>query len=124
MSGIEYLIDSNIIIYHLNGEEIATRFILENIEKSAISRITYIEVLSFPFEDDKIFRSVKNFLGLFTIIDTNEHIALKSIYNRRIKKIKLPDNIIAATAQINNLTLVTRNVKDFNNLEIKILNIF
>ena len=34
MNGInkQYLIDSNIIIYHLNGVEIATNFLKENID--------------------------------------------------------------------------------------------
>ena len=67
MNGInnQYLIDSNVIIYHLNGEQIAT----------------------------------------------NEDISLQCLKNIEIKKIKLPDNLIAATAQINNLILVTRNIK-------------
>jgi len=119
----KYLLDSNIIIYHLNGEKIATDFLIRNFDKCTISRITYIEVLSYPFNEDD-FKIVKEFLENFMIIDTNKKIADQSIINRRLKKIKLPDNIIAATAQINNLTLVTRNVKDFNALKIKLLNIF
>ncbi len=119
----KYLLDSNIIIYHLNGEKTATDFLIENFEKCTISRITYIEVLSYPFNDDD-FKIVKDFLESFMIIDTNKEISNQSILNRRLKKIKLPDNIIAATAQVNNLVLVTRNVKDFNALNIKLLNIF
>jgi len=34
---MKYLLDSNIIIYHLNGEKIATDFIENNIESCAIS---------------------------------------------------------------------------------------
>ena len=34
-----------------------------------------------------------------------------------IKKIKLPDCIIAATALDNNVSLVTRNVKDFQHID-------
>ena len=60
----------------------------------------------------------------FEIIDTSDEIAIKCVENRKLKKIKLADNIIASTAQVNDLTLVTRNIKDFNNLNIKILNIF
>lgn len=44
--------------------------------------------------------------------------------NRKIKKIKIPDNIIASTAQVNNLILVTRNGSDFNALDVQILDIF
>jgi hypothetical protein len=119
----KYLLDSNIIIYHLNGEKPATDFLIANFDKCAISRITYIEVLSYPFNEND-FKIVKEFLESFKIIDTDKEISDQSIINRRLKKIKLPDNIIAATAQVNNLILVTRNVKDFNLLAIKLLNIF
>ena len=119
---MKYLIDSNIIIYHLNGNEEATNFITKNIEKSTISRITYIEVMSFNFTAEEEER-VKDQLMDYDIIDTSQKIALQAIANRKEKKIKVPDNIIASTAQVNDLTLVTRNVNDFNNLDIKILNI-
>ena len=114
MNGInnQYLVDSNIIIYHLNGEEIATNFLRENISNCFISRITFIEVLSFNFSINEK-NDVINLLNTFTIIDTNEDISLQCLKNREIKKIKLPDNLIASTAQINNLILVTRNIKDF-----------
>ncbi len=61
-------------------------------------------------------------LNSFEIIDTNENI-LQALKNREYKKIKLVDNIIASTAQINSLVLVTRNEKDFKNIKIDILNI-
>jgi predicted nucleic acid-binding protein len=48
----------------------------------------------------------------------------QAIANRKIKKIKLVDNIILATAQIYNLKLVTRNTKDFIGFDIEILNPF
>ena len=119
----KYLIDSNIIIYHLNGEEVATNFLQNSINNSAISRLTFMEVLSFDFNEDDL-NSVIELLKSFEIIDTNENIAMQMIENRKHKKIKLVDNIIASTAQINSLILVTRNEKDFRNLDIDILNIF
>jgi predicted nucleic acid-binding protein len=125
MNGLDkkYLIDSNIFIYHLNGEEVATNFIVENINDCAISIITYIEVLSFDFTNNER-KIVEEYLDKFEIIDTNKDIALQSIENRKIKKIKIPDNIIVSTAQTNNLILVTRNISDFNSLDIGIINIF
>ena len=119
----KYLVDSNIIIYHLNGEQIATKFLKENISMSAISQLTFLEVLSFDFSKDEE-KNVIKLLEQFTIIDTSKKISFKAVENRRIKKIKLADNIIASTAQINNLTLTTRNIKDFNQINIKILNPF
>jgi len=119
----KYLIDSNIIIYHLNADSIATNFLKDNVGNLYISRLTFIEVLSFDFTDDEK-EQVIELLRKFEIIDTSEEIALKCVENRKLKKIKIADNIIASTAQVNDLILVTRNTKDFNNLDIKILNIF
>ncbi|MBD3842263.1 MAG: hypothetical protein IE909_10330 [Campylobacterales bacterium] len=40
------------------------------------------------------------------------------------KKIKIPDNIVASTAMVHDLILVTRNVKDFVTLDVDVLNPF
>ncbi|HPS57698.1 MAG TPA: type II toxin-antitoxin system VapC family toxin [Spirochaetota bacterium] len=120
---MKFLLDSNILIYHLNGENIATEFIAENSEKCAISRITYIEVLSFeltPEEENRI----KELLESFTIIDTNREIAFQCIKNRKERKIKVPDNIIVSTAQVYDLQIVTRNTSDFISLDTRLLDIF
>lgn len=63
-------------------------------------------------------------LRKFNILDTTDIIAMKAIENRKLKKIKLADNIIASTAQVNELILVTRNTKDFVNIDVEVLNIF
>jgi predicted nucleic acid-binding protein len=46
------------------------------------------------------------------------------IQNRKHKKIKLPDNIIAATELVYNLTLVTHNTVDFSSLAVSVMDIF
>lgn len=120
---LKYLLDSNILIYHLNGESIATDFILTNRDLCFISRISVIEVLSFDLNADEELK-IKQFLDSFNVIDTDREIALQTVINRRIRKIKVPDNIIASTAQVFDLTLVTRNTNDFSSLDIKIMNIF
>lgn len=120
---MKYLLDSNTIIYHLNGEELATLFISDNKSQCAISLVTYIEVLSFSFTEEQE-KDIKTLLEGFKIIDVHKAVAIQAIENRKLKKIKVPDNIIAATAQVNNLILVTRNVTDFNSLAIEVLNIF
>ncbi|MDD5385710.1 MAG: PIN domain-containing protein [Sulfuricurvum sp.] len=120
---MKYLVDSNIIIYHLNGNKIATTFLKNNHTMCAISQITFIEVLSFEFTNNE-FISTKELLDSFLLIDVTNSISMQCVKNRKIKKIKIPDNIISSTAQINDLILVTRNISDFNSLEIKLLDIF
>lgn len=120
---MKYLIDSNILIYHLNGDKVATDFIANNYSESLISRISFIEVLSYDLDETQE-KEILNWLSTFEIVDTSEKIALQSINNRRKCKIKTPDNIIAATAQVNDLVLVTRNIKDFKAIDVQILNIF
>jgi len=115
-----YLVDSNIIIYHLNNSSIATEFLQNSISISAISQLTFLEVLSFDFSSEEQ-QKVIELLEKFTILDTSKDISLQAIKN---KKIKLADNIIASTAQVYDLTLVTRNTKDFNQINVKILNPF
>ena len=118
-----YLLDSNILIYHLNGETKATDFILKNFNVCAISQITFVEVLSFDFDEQEAVQ-VENLLKCFEIINASDDIAQQCLKNRKVKKIKIPDNIIASTAQVNDLILVTRNIDDFKQLDLRIINIF
>jgi len=120
---VKYLVDSNIIIYHLNNESIATKFLSQNYQEIAISQITYVEVLSFPFSTEQEIE-VKILLSKFKILDVDQAISNQAVENRKIKKIKLPDNLIASTAMINSLIIVTRNVKDFRSFDVEVLNIF
>ncbi|HOV12999.1 MAG TPA: type II toxin-antitoxin system VapC family toxin [Spirochaetota bacterium] len=120
---MEYLIDTNIIIYHLSGDLMVNDFIKKNIDKLNISFISYIEVLSYNFSKEEEY-SVREFLKIFRLIDINKSILEKTIEIRKMKKIKLPDCIIASTAEIKNMILVTRNIKDFHNLGIQIVNLY
>lgn len=120
---IKYLIDSNVIIYHLNGDARATDFLRQHIQQSAISQITYLEVLSFAYHEQAA-KLVQAFLDQFVLLDMTKPITLACIENRKRKKIKVPDNIIAATAQVHQLTLVTHNISDFSSLSVSLLDIF
>jgi len=48
---------------------------------------------------------------------SGNEIVNKTIELRRKHKKKLPDIIIASTAIVHNLTLATRNIADFKNIE-------
>lgn len=95
----------------------------KNLKNISISIITYIEVLSFDLNKHEK-EIILELLNNFEIIGINMEIANQALINREIKKIKIPDNLIASSAQIFDKTLITRNISDFSKLDLKVINIF
>jgi predicted nucleic acid-binding protein len=125
--GIKYLWDSNTAIYFLQkqfppaNEKLLEDLLAESLP--AISAITEIELLCWKTTSDTDLRLLADFIDDVTIIELENPIKLKTAEIRKINRIKLPDAIIAATALIHNLTLITRNVKDFDNIRgLKVIN--
>jgi len=58
-----------------------------------------------------------NFIDDAMVFELEKEIKFKTAEIRKAHKIKLPDAIIAATALAYDLTLLTRNVIDFNDIE-------
>jgi predicted nucleic acid-binding protein len=111
VGAVSELFDTNILIDHLNGIAKATRELrLSN--DPAISMITWIEVMtgaSGP-DEEAILRA---FLLNFECLPVSSAVAERAAVVRRQMKIKMPDAIILATAEVAGRQLVTRNVKDF-----------
>jgi len=122
MNGNSALLDSNIIIY-LSKREVPLSF-LDQFDEHYISVITYMEVLGYQFRDPKEEAFIREMMEVFRIIFIDQKIADMAIEIRRKQRIKLPDAIIAATAKVLNLCLVTRNIDDFKKVEIQIANPF
>jgi predicted nucleic acid-binding protein len=81
-----------------------------------------MEALGFLFQDQDAEDKITKFCNMFQHLYLTEEVEKQTIFIRKAKKIKLPDAIIAATAIVHNLTLVTCNSDDFKN--ISNLNIF
>lgn len=109
---IERLIDSVIIIDHLNGIEKATHFIL-NIDprQNAISVITRAEILTGIHEDEQT--EIVHLLDQYILLIIDKSIADLAANLRRNYGWKLPDAFQAALAQYHKIKLSTRNTKDF-----------
>lgn len=118
-----YLIDTNIIIYYLEGEQAAVSFLRAHRGKLAISSVTWMETLSYPLSADEE-QVVRAFLHEFRLIEISSPVMELSVKVRRMKKMKLPDAIIAASAVHHDLILVTRNTKDFKGTAVKTLDPF
>ncbi len=123
--GKKFLIDSNIVIDYLNGNLPVSGMTLVNkvVDDTAIvSVITKIEVLgvsSNPFAQTMI----ADFIDAAAVLHLTDDIVNKTIELRKKHKFKLPDAVIAATALVNGLSLITRNINDFRNIkDLKIMN--
>jgi len=106
------LFDTNIVIDALNGLPEADAEYLRY-DRVLISLITWMEVLIGEPEDDS---RVRDFLRTyFEVVPVDFAIAERAIQIRRqYRRIRLPDAIIWATAQVSDAILVTRNTKDFD----------
>ena len=85
-------------------------------EQYSISVINRIELLGFKGLTERESDALSSFISNSNIFDLEEDIILETIQIRKIYSIKLPDAIIAATCLVNNCTLVTNNVKDFDKI--------
>jgi len=127
MSANEYLIDTNILIYHTKGSQHTIAFITDLINKHAfnISILTKIEFLGWDKHTPDGYEKCKRLLESAVIYSLDDAIADKAIELKKKLNIKLADAVIAATAILNNLRLSTRNVDDFRMIdELEVVNPF
>jgi hypothetical protein len=107
------LIDSNIIIYASKpGGEFLQPLLAE--QDVAVSVISHVETLGQHqlTADEKLYLS--EFFANVERLPITEAVVQKAIALRQMRKAKLADALIAATALVNGATLVTRNTDDFN----------
>ncbi len=107
------LLDSNIIIYAAEpGYDEVREFIAKH--DSTVSVISKVEVLGYhklKHENRQKLERIFQFMPILTLSNT---IIDKAISLRQIQKISLGDSLIAATALIHELAIITANTKDFD----------
>jgi hypothetical protein len=120
--GEKYLIDTNVIIdfseNKLSAE--ARAFVAAVIDSEPyLSVIDKIELLGFS----GVSKIIVELVDTAIVIGLTDAIIQRTIAIRKLKKIKLPGAIIAATAIEHKLQVITRNVTDFQNIKgLKIIN--
>lgn len=108
---MKFLVDSVILIDHLNNISRATQWLAQYHAACCISPITRAEVLTGVKQ--KNLSDVKLFLDAFTNLPMQTQDADLAAELRQKHRWKLPDAIQAAMAINHKLSLVTRNTKDF-----------
>jgi len=116
---MNYLLDTNFIINYFKGifKGDAAKFADSIINNTTfISVITRMELLSWKSIKAKEEEIIQEFISDSTVFSLEESIITKAILLRRTNKIKLPDAIIAATAIVYDMQLITHNLKDFKKI--------
>lgn len=107
--------DTNIVLYLLNGEETLIPLLEER--NLFLSFITQLELLSYRDLKPSDLEKVKQFIAECTIIDITPEIKDLTISIRQKYSIKLPDGIILATSLWLNMPLITAD-QDFKKIDI------
>ena len=117
-----YLLDTNAVLdfmgnkLSMNAHKRLSEIIDTEINFSIINKI---ELLGFS----NVEQDIVDFVNYANILPLNDDVVEKTIDIRKMFRIKLPDAIIAATAIVYNMTVVTFNTSDFKRIsDLKILN--
>lgn len=114
-----FLADSNTLIDYVGNKipEKASLVLDEYFNAGfTVSIVSKIEVLGFNGNEAELKR-LASFIAFGKVVFIDEAIADKTIQIRKTHRIKLPDAIIAATALVYGLTVLSRNTSDFKNLD-------
>jgi predicted nucleic acid-binding protein len=114
-----YLLDTNTIIYYLQAalpEKAMQQLQTIVDEQPLVSVITKIELLGFNAATIEEKNITETFIDAALIFNLDDAVINQTIALRKQHRIKLPDAIIAATALVYDLTLITRNTGDFDKI--------
>jgi predicted nucleic acid-binding protein len=113
-----YLIDTDILIWILRGNKKYEIYLqeLKNNGSLSISTITIAEIYKNIYPSEMV--KTENLLQELQTWDVTESIAKQGglywqQFSKKLKNLNLTDCLIAATANVNNLKLVTLNIKHF-----------
>jgi predicted nucleic acid-binding protein len=110
------LLDSNVIIYSTLPEHQALRDWIRG-ESPWVSDISYVETLGFHNLQAEDRALLETFFSTADAIPMDPRVLDRAVALRQRRRMSLADAIIAATALVHVLTLVTRNVDDFRWIE-------
>jgi predicted nucleic acid-binding protein len=118
---ITALFDSSAVILYFNDALSAESFALMkraiDDETGAISVVTRAEVLAWPSHTAQSLQEATVGMAGFAQLSVDVAVANEAARIRRQTNLKLPDALIAATAMLHGLPVVTANARDFERVE-------
>jgi predicted nucleic acid-binding protein len=114
---MRWLLDSNFLIDALAGLPHGRRVLHEARNRSGVrvvfSAITRIEILGFPNLSEQESAAIRTLLNEFDEVPISSAVIEQTILIRKSARIKIPDALIAASAQVTDAIKVARNTSDF-----------
>lgn len=111
------ILDSNVVIYSIQpAHAYLSEYLAERLDQLYASAITKIEVVGFHRLDQNEIVTFNNFFDVITTLPITPKIITEAIRLRQQRKRSLGDSIIAATALIYKLPVLTNNTADFLNV--------
>lgn len=107
------MLDTNIVLYYVGGlQDIPNRDI-----KLLVSVLTVFESLRYPGIGNEEENRLRHFLNRCARLPVSDEIAQRAAFMGRSRSKNTIDLLIAATALEHALPLVTKNVKDFQDIK-------
>ena len=106
------LLDSNIIIYSAQLENAQLRELIAEYAP-AVSALSYLEVLGYHLLKEEQRQYFEEFFQVAQVLPISQDVLNQTVILRQQKRMTLGDAIIAGTALMYGLTLITRNTDDF-----------
>lgn len=113
MNGIDFLADTNFLIYMNQGVAVTQQFEDYKISISFITEIELISAYSISKEQSEMY---KKMVALLSVYNLNDEIKQTTIAIRNQYKLKIPDANISATAIVYDLPLLTFD-RDFEKVK-------
>jgi len=113
---MSYVFDSNILIYQLSDTLSAQGARTGLLHGGAYSVISRIEIMGYSQSPEELAKADQLLHGLREI-PLNDSVTALAINVRQHRKVKIPGAIVAATAIHLSMPLVSRNIRDFSNIE-------
>jgi predicted nucleic acid-binding protein len=108
---VKAVIDSDVLIDYLQGIP-AAKAELARYRRPHCSIISFMELLA-GARNDAERQAAEALLATLTRLELTESVARRAVELRQSLRLKLPDAIVLASADVEGCILVTRNTKDF-----------